>query len=277
MQFDSLRAFPYPVLRPDVDDYIDGELQVTADFQVKDSEITVDVTCALSVADIHQLIDEGRARYVVVFACRDTYFRHAEVSAQPSFVVTFHGGDLRGEVIVNPYVIAVKPITGYRSKLVNSEFGSGPFSYDEGSILAMDRPHAIYVDREIYRPISSVFTLVRNENLAVHEWRVDLTNDYVQLQVSTSIKTKIERARNSSSNRAILLNSLYFSAVMQCLSVLKASDQHDDLKWAWIIRHKCHNIGIDLDAHDEYVVAQRIMRQPLAALDRLVFDGAAHD
>ncbi|RWO32346.1 MAG: hypothetical protein EOS10_11650 [Mesorhizobium sp.] len=277
MQFDSLRAFPYPVLRPDVDDYVDGELQVTADFQVNDTEITVGVTCALSVADIRQLIEIGRARYVVVFACRDTYFRHAEMSKEPSFAVKFRGGDLRGEVIVNPYVVAVEPIAGYRSKLLNSEFGAGPFDFDEGSILAMDRPQAIYVDREVYRPISSVFTLVRNENLSTHEWRVDLMNDYVQLQVSTPMKEKIDRARNSSSNRAILLNSLYFSAVMQCISALKGSDQHEDLKWARIIRHKCHNMGIDLDAHDEYVVAQRIMKQPLAALDRLVFDGAAHD
>jgi hypothetical protein len=27
MQFDSQRAFPYPVWRPDVDDYTDGEFQ----------------------------------------------------------------------------------------------------------------------------------------------------------------------------------------------------------------------------------------------------------
>jgi hypothetical protein len=33
MQFDLLRAFPYPVLRPKVDDYVDGDIQATVTFE----------------------------------------------------------------------------------------------------------------------------------------------------------------------------------------------------------------------------------------------------
>jgi hypothetical protein len=171
----------------------------------------------------------------------------------------------------------VKPITGYCSALLNREFGPGPFDYEEGAVLAMDRPQVIYVDRELYRPISSVFALVRNENLSMHEWRIDMSGDYVHLQVSTEMKKKIDSARNSSSNRAVLLNSLYFAAVMQCISALRNSDCYDHLKWARIIRQKCHNMNIDIYSHDEYIVAQRMMKQPLAVLDKLVLEGRAND
>ena len=41
MQFDLMRAFPYPVLRPDVDDYIDGQMQVIVDFKTEDDAATI--------------------------------------------------------------------------------------------------------------------------------------------------------------------------------------------------------------------------------------------
>jgi len=36
MQFDSQRAFPYPVLRPDVNDYADGEFQAIVDLTFRE-------------------------------------------------------------------------------------------------------------------------------------------------------------------------------------------------------------------------------------------------
>ncbi len=93
MQFDPLRAFPYPVLRPGVDDYLDGEIQAAIEFSPDEQDVTASVQVVVSAPEIIQLIKDGKASYAVVFACRDTYFRHVELSQSPVFAVKFPSRD----------------------------------------------------------------------------------------------------------------------------------------------------------------------------------------
>lgn len=87
MQFDLLRAFPYPVLRPKVDDYVDGDIQATVNFELfpDNLDVRADVHFVISVPEIIALVTAGDAEYVAVFACRDTYFRKAVNSKTPEF------------------------------------------------------------------------------------------------------------------------------------------------------------------------------------------------
>jgi hypothetical protein len=50
MRFDHQKAFPYPVLRPDIDDYLNSEFQVTVDIEgTKDNKkINAKILVALS-------------------------------------------------------------------------------------------------------------------------------------------------------------------------------------------------------------------------------------
>ena len=275
MQFDSLRAFPYPVLRPGVDDYVDGDIQATVDFsQSADGlEIEADISFVLSVPEIASLIQDGTAEYAVVFACRDTYFREAIRSSTSRFGHKFTSGALRGEVIIYPYVLASASISGYVCPWINAEFGSGPFSFAKGAALAVDEPQSVYIDRDSFKPISSVFNLVRNENLPVGEWRVEAGQDKVQIAVHPDLKEHIDIARNDNKNRAILLNSIYLGAVMQCISYLKKSDgSYDEFRWANIFRVRCNEMSLDLDRHDESYIAQQLMKVPFRLIDGYFFE-----
>lgn len=272
MQFDTLRAFPYPVLRPDIDDYLEGDIQVVVDFSPSGDgqEITAKVSFTLSVPEIDALVAAGQAQYAVVFACRDTYFRHVAERDHADFDVTFPPGHLRGEVQVYPYVTAVAPITDFTSLQINPEFGSGPFAFEIGSVLAVDRPQIVYIDRDVFRPITSAFVLVKNENLTGAEWRVDTTGDKVAIQVSDQLKVRIDAARNTNSNRAVLLNSIYFAAVMHCIALLQQPDPPDN-RWAKVFEQKAHNAGIDLATHDAYLAAERLLQMPFRLIDTYLF------
>lgn len=270
MQFDLLRAFPYPVLRPRVNDYVDGDIQATVhlDQSPRDSLVKAEVQFVISVPELSALVAEGKARYVVVFACRDTYFRHSVQSDLSEFAHTFEPGVFRGEVLIYPYLVAVQRVESFACPWINDEFGPGPFSFDEGAVLALDEPQAIYVDREAFKPISSFFVLVANENLSDQEWRVDSSEDKVRIEVSPTLKARLDAARNSTKNRAILLNSLYFGAVTQCLAHLKQQPaEYEGRRWADIIAQKCSDLGMALATHDEVVIAQKLMKHPFALLD----------
>jgi hypothetical protein len=274
MQFDTLRAFPYPVLRPDIDDYVDGDIQVTVDFEptAEGVEVTAKVSFTVSVPEIEDLVAKGKAVYAIVFACRDTYYRHVEKVDHADFHVKFPPGYLRGEVQVFPYITTVEKIEDYESALINPEFGDGPFTFEIGSVLAVDRPQAVYIDKDVFRPLTSLFELVKNDYITGYEWRVDASNDKVCIQVIDALKTKIDAARNTSQNKAILLNSIYFAAVMHCIETIKAGEAPEK-RWAEIIEQKIHNAGIDLASHDTYLVAEKLMQFPFKLVDTYVFAG----
>jgi hypothetical protein len=276
MQFDVLRAFPYPVLRPGVNDYVDGEIQASVQLRqaTNGSEVLADVHFALSVPAIRDLIEEGLARYVVVFSCRDTYLRKAVLDAEPSFSCQFGGGSLRGDVGIYPYVVAIADISGYVCDWINSEFGTGPFNFKRGSVIALDQPQSVYIDRESYRPISSAFVLVKDESLLDFEWRIDAAYDKVRIAASPSLKARIDVARNSPQNQAILLNSIYFAAVMQCVSLLRQTADYDEYRWAGIFRQRCTDVGSQIESEDESRIAQRLMKQPFALIDTYFFGDA---
>ncbi|PBC05359.1 hypothetical protein [Mesorhizobium sp. WSM3860] len=183
MQFDLLRAFPYPVLRPGVDDYRDSDIQATVYFEETSGSniITAEIDFALSVPEIKKLVSDGVAHYVVVFACRDTYFRKASIKEQSSFTETFSAGELRGEVLIYPYIIASSVITDFECAWINEEFGPGPFSFPNGAVLALDQPQSIYIDRDAFKPISSCFSMVKRDNIADNEWQVQADGHKVQI------------------------------------------------------------------------------------------------
>lgn len=75
MKFDKHKAFPYPVLRPGSDDYIDVEFQSTVEFVIAGSQIKASIKFALSSEEISEQIEIGNAQYICVISCRDTYIQ----------------------------------------------------------------------------------------------------------------------------------------------------------------------------------------------------------
>lgn len=273
MQFDKLRAFPYPVLRPGSNDYLDSAIQTIVDFVQSDDHqtITVEVDLAVGVEEIQDIVMAGKASYAAVIACRDTYYRKAILASEPQLRASFSSGELRGEVLVYPYVVATEAIDDFSCSWINPEFGDGPFAFPNGAVLAVDEPQMIYLDRETFRPISSCFTLVSHDQVPPYEWQIDTSGDKVQIAVSPMLKTRIGNARNTKENKAILINSIYFAAVVQCLALLKANDEIGDQRWARIFQHRLSELHLELDKHPETWLAQQLMRHPFAIVDRYFF------
>lgn len=276
MKFDKYKAFPYPVLRPESDDYRDGEFQATVEFAIAESNIKASIGYALSAEEITNEIAKGNAEYVCMISCRDTYFQQIISTAERKMEANFDIGTLRGEVRVNPYVVVKKDITEFTSPDINAEFGPGPFQFVEGDVLAQDEAQIFYIDRDLFKPITSVFDLVKKDDLAEGIWTVGFEENHIQIEVSPKMKEAIDAARNVHMKRIVLLNSIYFAAVMQAVQKLKDPNENfDGKKWAEVIRRQAHNKGLNLDSHDAYLITEHLMQQPIMLLDAYVFKGVS--
>ena len=70
MKFDKNKAFPYPVLRPYSDDYVDVDFQTTVEFILDKDYLSVDITYTVSSEDI--LKEIKNLDYVYALKPRET-------------------------------------------------------------------------------------------------------------------------------------------------------------------------------------------------------------
>lgn len=276
MKFDRYKAFPYPVLRPYSDDYIESEFQATVDLIPEEHKIIIDIDYVLSSPEIYGLIKQNKAEFISVISCRDTYFQSTVSSVEKNQVVELRDGELRGEVLVNSYVVAKTIISDFQAGDINPEFEGSPIHFHEGDVLAQEETQAFFIDRDYFKPLTSVFDLVVREGLSESEWGVNFEEEHVQIELSTQSKESIDNARNVRENQVILINSIYFSTVMQAIQKLKDSDSkiaYENKKWAKIILGQAHNQGFDIDNHDSYFIAEKLMQHPFGLLRNYIFKG----
>jgi hypothetical protein len=274
MRFDTQKGFPYPVLRPDIDDYQSGAFQTTVDIvrSENDKKIKVKAHVALSIDEIKEEIERGNASVSIIIACRETYFRDAVISKNVDIEKSFDSGAFKGEVEISPFVVATKPIKNFRCRDINAEFRSKEFSFEAGEVLAADEPKVVYIDRELFKPISSILQLVKQDTLVGYDWRLRFDEDKIQVLLSTEAKQVIDRARNSRGNRAVLINSIYFAALVEAVHKLREEEENfGHLRWAKILAQQCHNAGIDLQSREPCEIIQRLLKSPLAYLNQYVF------
>ena len=277
MKFDRSKTFPYPVLRPYSDDYTDAEFQATPEFSITQAAVELTCTFITSSKELAELVSLDKAKYVSVVSCRETYYREVIATRENSITVTVNPDMLRGEVDVDSYIVAVDEIKDFSSPDINPEFGQSTFSFSPGQILAQEETRCIFVDRELFKPLSSVFELVKNDSLNGGEWRVSLDQDHVQISVSTSMKEAIDNSRSSNLSKSVLINSIYFSAVVHAIQRMKDGDEYSEEKWVRVIQRQLHNQHLDLVSADAYILAQKLMKHPLGVLNTYVFAKAAND
>lgn len=275
MKFDRNKTFPYPVLRPFSDDYVEVEFQTNVDFSSNEGLVTADISYRVSSSELIEQIKIGNAKFVSIVSCRETYFRDVLTSNTKQIVKNFDVGNLRGEVKVDSYIIAVKKIPSFSSPDINPEFGRDSFAFTPGDVLAQDETAIFYIDRDLFKPVTSVFDLVKNPEYSEGEWRISLDDDHIQIVVSTAMKESIDNARNNTNMKVILLNSIYFSAAVHAIQRLKEfGSDYEEKKWGRVFYRQIHNNGLDLVSTDAYILAQKLMKYPLKVLNAYVLKGA---
>lgn len=276
MQFDTNRAFPYPVLRADVRDYVRGAFQASIDFRQGDDDdgFIIDVQAQLNVREIQELIKDGKAEFLYILSCRDTMTRHALRSSEAMLEETLPVGSLRGEVQIAKLVSVIKPIKNYRCEHINPEFGSGPFSFQAGEVLAFDEPHVVFLEPENFRPLTSIFELAPNESLDKFQLQFGTSGDRITIELHPDLKALVDNARTEPTKMAVLFNSIYMHAVMDALDKLK--DEPDgDQRWRGVIKQRLADLELDIDslrAEGVYTVASRLLQQPLSRLAQFFGD-----
>jgi hypothetical protein len=276
MKYDPEKSFGYPVLSPQSDDYIKAAFQTEIDFNLNPEnpgEFIVEYIFACGVKDLRDLVASGGAAYWLKIACRATFYsRMFEVSAEGS--IALDANELRDTVEISGFIIGKKECV-LSSDKINPEFGYNSFTVANGQVLAQGLPRIYVTEKEVWKPISSIFEYRRDDDLKDGEYTIDLDSDsgFVEIFASESQCQRFKDFEKSKDGKTVLLNTVFFVAVAQMIDALQEKpEDYADKKWARILQAKAASKNINLNDRKKLIAAHRILERPLKTLTTTLLD-----
>ena len=267
MKFHSNTALPYPVIADNRDDYHDSHYKVDSKILVTNAETKITLHHDIHPYEFEKLITyDSKFTFVVVIRCRSTFYKKAFSSHEKEQVIEIDSYDLRGDVYIEPYVVAIKK-TQVFSESLNSEYGAEQFSYDSGNIVAKALERKFTILKDAFKPLESVFEITKADDLEEGEWELDAESDKLRLRVSPKLHELESNIRSTKEGQAILLNSIYYAAVVEAIQILKEDTMNT--KWAKVFKAKMNPLGIDLERMPAYKIANILLNRPALRLKKI--------
>jgi hypothetical protein len=270
MKFNNQVSFPYPVIRENNDDYIREEFNAQSSVQIGQKATLVKIKYNLTSKEVLKQINKKNVSYVSIIRCRDTFFEQVLSNNDSNIETEISINELRGTVEILSYVFVNKDVR-ITTDSFNPEYGSNYFDYSVGDVIAQSNPEIFHIDRDFFKPLQSVFQIVLMESLKNGEWEIDFSQDKIQINVSQDILNIETSLRSDPHGKHILLNSLYFSTIMQGVQLLKDTpDFANEYKWAKVFIAKIEYLQIEITNEESYKIASRLLGQPFSKLDNIL-------
>lgn len=275
--FDPQKSYPYPVLRPQSDDYPKAEFEVTLNVErIQDTTaFTVEADFMLSDPDLLKLVEQGSARYVLQVRSPKTYYRAAFSASQNRIKEDFEHSLVEGRTEFSPFLVATDSIHAFCASGWHDDYEGMSFDIPTGSVLAVDQHVEYTIDTTEEKPLGSIFVLGEANRISDGMWRIDHANDLVRIEMSPQDCARFKVARESANNRpeaAYIMNSIYLPALIWLLAEGdKDNEELSDRRWfraldACLSRKGLPLLGMKSDRVKD---AQQLLEYPFHGLPLL--------
>lgn len=277
MTFDPQKLYPYPVLRPQSEDYPQAEFQVTVKVGrvEQTTALTVEAEFMLSDPDLLSLVEKDRACYVLQIRAPQTYFRLALYDTENQITKNFSHGLIAGRTEFSPYLVATDHIRDFRASEWHSDYDGMSFDIAPGMVLAVDQHEEYTIDTAEEAPLGSIFQLFENISLSGGFWTINHESDRVTIEMAPQDHARFTAARESVNNRpdaAYIMNSVYLPALIYVLQEGDDdSEEFSDKRWfrALNARLESKNLPKLGEKSNRLVDAQTLLEYPFAKLPLL--------
>ena len=264
---------PHPVLLPEGTDYKE-EFKFDIDITKKpqhtlDGDIVLTVGFDLKSKFIHNMIQHGMAKICIVIKCakthiRKTIFKHNDQKIELKLPFS----DYYDRITLSSYIAATKPIYEFKSNEHHEEFSEVSINLPVGAILARASDANLKIDS--LQTLNAAIQLVTNNELKDGEYVVDVSDDYIKIFMTESMRQQVNALRQT--NNRILFPSIYMVALTHAIQ--KVTEDGTKV-WEEALRNTL--IGYDRKITDDlksnaYRHAQMLLKYPTTFLR-----SASHD
>jgi hypothetical protein len=273
MKFNYQKSFQYPVLREGNNDYVDSLFEQNINAFGEEGMLTITVDYQLQNDDLQDKIKSGDAEFVTVINCRNTFYRKVIRTQESNTKLSIDSEKLNSYVKFSSYIIAKNEIHQFDSRKFNPEFDVTAFDIESGSVMAQTPEQQIQLHLPFHKNLSTCFILIETNKLDKGDWEIVIHGHEVHIRVSPETKSSIESAKTDdpSQSKSILLNSLWFAAMMHLIEAYRLG-QIGDEGLAKLIEETCNAVDLEISDSDPTLgkstsaIANTILQKPFALL-----------
>jgi hypothetical protein len=275
MRFDPRKSFGYPVLRKKSDDYTESGISASVELvenpKAGIGQFIADYNIMLGVAELKKALKAEKLAVVISFFCPKTLISKRLVSNELVGQTQIDLSDIRGDLHIYVEIVVQSPNFELSSVKIHQEYGgaNAKFQLKKGDVIAQADPLKIFIERELFKPVMSLFKWTSDEALETGQWVLDSSGDYVKIQVSPDQLKLIGIKQETADGQALLLNTIFLPAMTRLIDDAM-KEQDSELLWSNTILQKLSSLGVDTskpDNQDYISLAQQLLQYPLRSLN----------
>lgn len=280
------KHYPYPVLKPYGDDYIESLFDVTVVPNLTSDKVILKINAKLKNKKIKELIDQKLAKIVCHIESSLTAFRKTICIPLNDIEDEIYSGELSfeissdiisGKVFVCPFIISSGNFD-YANPAFNPEYGGVSFPIDEGAVLAEGNQISFEIPniRKTLEYTPSIFETVPIDDPSIDSITVDYSHDEkIIIHMPKEMFKNYKLLNNSLETRPQLWAMIIVPCMVHLLEYiqsLRGTEDYSNIKetrWYNVINDALKKSkGYDLESadflrDDIVMVSEDILKNPL--------------
>lgn len=236
------RLFPYPVLCEDTDDYVEGEFYVEAKLIEQGlNDILIQFNMHLNNLGLQNLINSGRAEYVIHMECSNTAFRTIIKTFSDTEQYRIMNSRVNGDINLLGLIVSKEKIWHYNNSSLNEDYSDITLTFDKASILAYDNMNPLHVAKN-YEELAekdSIFSVVKQMRMDQNEHnpiKFKLDSDKIKILVDDDLYNSYITYRGNSAMQPMMSSLLVMPALTFMMEVLRTEGVDEYTSDYWFIK-----------------------------------------
>jgi hypothetical protein len=275
MRFDLKKSFGYPVLRENSEDYLDSTIKTSftlTQAPESNSEFFLEYDVVIGVDEIIESINSRDLILIISCFCPKTLHSISINSFDLNGRSLIDMRDFRGDIRIETEIVVNSNEYLLTSKKFHQEYGVNTFTLSRGQVVAQAWPEKVFVEREIFTSITSLFQWSTNDELEDGLWKMVVTPSKIKIQINQKQRYLLINSSNSKEGRAVLLNSIFFPALIQLINYAIAGDYDENDVWFRVIEVKLNSMNKVIGPNSDPIeLAQSLFKKPLSNLNQTIF------
>lgn len=275
--------FPYPVLTPELDDYIDNTSFKVSNLEAHiESSDLVSIRCMFVVHNkqLQRLLEDKKLVYALHLEGEASSYRKLiTTSAENPFLnVSIKNDVLPKKLFVNCLILANTTIKNYRNETFNSLYYDETYVVDtlyKGDIVAFLPTQTFEFD--VYNEAlgqDSIFIISKHNEPYMG---LELTGDKIEIILPQNMFNTYKTWGNVRDKKSLFISSIIMPALIEALGEISNERVSPELQWVSSITDILERENIDLGNQSLFVVAQKLLQQPFDDVIQNEFNGENKD
>jgi hypothetical protein len=273
MRFDPKKSFGYPVLRKDSSDYVNADISTSIELLATEDSVhdyEIEYHIMIGVREIKDAIISRDLSLVVGFFCPKTLYSESFVTQDLNGRRTIDLRNVKGDLKIDVEVVVNAEKYNLKSTKFHPEYSSLAESFDlkRGDLVAQGWPEKLFIEREVFQSVISLFQWAPDDNMNDGVWKLGTSSDSVQIIANSKQIRLLSSAQNTKNGRALLINCIFFPAIIQLIGLVMSGDFDDGDLWFKVLEQKLQATGDAITENSDPIsLAQKLLKSPLGALN----------